>query len=321
MGHLAIERISADEATASFLARFYAEERPVIIEGVITPEALVERLSSAERVRALESQKGEVRAVEPGWLDMTTGVLGGLYAGSPLEKLVESLIPRDIRFRRTCMRVFAYAAGHITPWHYDGNGIHVLNLCVQGRKHWQLVSPHTPLAYVPFKIGALQHYMPLTESQREHLDWMEFDCRQGDLLFVPRGWAHFVVSLDPWNSALTWVFTPRGEASTSTGRREMVNLLTMRWLRRSPLWPALPAWLKAHVEEETEAEEFEHRVAAMSDEADLATLARGVLDELRRLPPRPRRVLALRSDARREALSALSCRPRPRRPAPSSLPA
>ena len=106
------------------------------------------------------------------------------------------------------------------------------------------MSPHTPLDYVPFKIGARQHYMPLTTRQREHLDWMEFDCRRGDLLFVPRGWAHFVVSLDPWNSALTWVFTPRGEASTSTGRREMVNLLTMRWLRRSPLWPALPAELR-----------------------------------------------------------------------------
>ena len=35
------------------------------------------------------------------------------------------------------IRVFAHPRGNVTTWHYDGNGLNVLNLQVSGKKHWQ----------------------------------------------------------------------------------------------------------------------------------------------------------------------------------------
>lgn len=288
MGRMQIARIHAAEARSGFLGRFYAAERPVIIEGVHIPGSLRDRLGSRTILDDLIRSEAE-RDVKPranGWLDMTDGVLLRQHADAAFQDFISSLIPRTgVSFRRTWVRFFGHDQGHITSWHYDGAGIHTLNLCVHGRKQWQVVSPDTPLAHVPFGVGALQGYMPLTERQRERLDWTEFECRQGDLLFMPRGWSHCVIALEPWNANVTWVFTPTEEpGSTRVARREMACVLALDWLRRPGVYRLLPGWMKAHVDIEAGDEEFERRVAVLRGKAELGPLAADIAGELSRIP-------------------------------------
>jgi len=288
MGQLPIARIRADQAPTLFLEKLYAAEQPVIIEGVRVPESLKARLSSRTILNDIIENEDD-RNVNPraaGWLDMTAEVLLKPHTDAAFQEFISSLLPKTgVSFRRTWVRIFGHEAGHITSWHYDGNGIHGLNLCVHGRKHWQVVSPTTPLVHVPFGVGALQGYMPLTERQRERLDWMEFECREGELLFVPRGWSHFVISLESWNANVTWVFTPKEEnTSTRVGRREMASVLAMDWLRRPSVYRFLPHWMKMHVDVEAGDEEFADRVASFRGKVSLAPLAADIVGEVSRIP-------------------------------------
>ena len=112
-----------------------------------------------------------------------------------------------------------------------------------------------------------------------------FGHKEGDLLFVPRGWSHFVVALDSWNANATWVFTPRDEpTSTPVGRREMASALAMDWLRRPGVHRWLPRWMKAHVDVETRDEEFESRVASFRRKAALAPVAADIAREASLIP-------------------------------------
>lgn len=288
MGRMQIDRIDAAQARPLFLDRFYAAERPVIIEGVNIPGSLRARLGSRNILDDIIRREAgrDVKPRSTGWLDMTDEVLLKQHADAAFHDFISSLIPRTgVSFRHTWVRVFGHKQGHITSWHYDGNGIHNLNLCVHGRKHWQLVSPETPLVHFPFGVGAFQGYMPLTERQRERLDWMEFECREGEMLFVPRGWSHFVIALEPWNANVTWVFTPReAPGSTRVGRREMASVLALDWLRRPGVYRLLPRWMKTHVDIETGDDEFASRAASLRGKADIGPLAADIAGEVGRIP-------------------------------------
>ncbi len=125
------------------------------------------------------------------------------------------------------VRLWLQPNGHKTLMHYDGNSISGLNLQLAGRKHWTLVSPHTPLPCASFnKVAAIDHAKPQRSSNR-----IVFECETGpaDMIFVPRYWFHQVETLAPVNVNVNWVWTPTWpDTSTPIGLREARLLRLLR---------------------------------------------------------------------------------------------
>jgi hypothetical protein len=93
-------------------------------------------------------------------------------------------------------RIFIGPKGAITPLHLDIWGTHAWLSQLVGRKRWLLFSPdQRPLLYdcsVQPQNPDLKRF-PLFRKSKP----VECTIGPGDLIFVPGGWAHEVVSLDP----------------------------------------------------------------------------------------------------------------------------
>jgi len=93
-------------------------------------------------------------------------------------------------------RIFIGPSGAVTPLHSDIWGTHAWLAQLVGRKRWILFSSdQKPLLY-DFRVNPrnpdLERF-PLFRKTRP----IECTIGPGDLIFVPGGWAHEVVSLDP----------------------------------------------------------------------------------------------------------------------------
>ncbi len=132
----------------------------------------------------------------------------------------------DMFFREQPMRIFMQPRGHVTLPHYDGSSLHGFNLQVVGTKRWILTSPHTPLPTIPFMFAGMVSREFIYNPKQ--YDFMEFETRAGDLLFLPRYWSHEVHSLDEINLNLNWVCTPlEPNEETPLGKRE-VELMKLK---------------------------------------------------------------------------------------------
>jgi hypothetical protein len=93
-------------------------------------------------------------------------------------------------------RMFIGPRGALTPLHLDIWGTHAWLAQLVGRKRWLLFSPdQRPLLYdckVQPQNPDFKRF-PLFQKSRP----VEAIIGPGDLIFVPGGWAHEVVSLDP----------------------------------------------------------------------------------------------------------------------------
>lgn len=238
--------VSADE-----MKHVIASETPVILEGVpidtdfgarIQERDFLDRIESNEQV---EHGRATTRHSKV-WLDVTpTGARQDPVMSELYDELNRIVPTEGVSVRDTNVRLWGSPQGTITTWHYDGNGIHGLNLQVAGRKFWQLVSPDTPLPAFPFTRLNPQGACPLTARQREELDWMEFETGPGDLLFLPRLWSHFVLSLDEWNANLNLVFTPLSAATSKLARREYARVAAVSTIHATRLGRLLPATLSS----------------------------------------------------------------------------
>lgn len=245
-----ITRESASISVGEFTARFLAPEVPVILEGVpigAEASARAQKRALLDEIEAHEMKHARRSVVRhsPGWLDVTPeGICDGLGIPEAFEQ-VDRLVPKsDVHIRDTSVRLWGSRSGNITPWHNDGNSVSGLNLQVVGRKHWQIVSPRTPMLAYPLMCGLVQGSTPLNQRQTETFDWMGFDTRPGDMLYLPRYWAHSVVSLDEWNVNVNVVFTPRNAATSPVAERESGRRATVQLLTRSPLWRFVPDSVK-----------------------------------------------------------------------------
>lgn len=91
-------------------------------------------------------------------------------------------------------RVWNHKKNNITRWHYDGNGIDVINICLNGKKHFILGEPNSQNTF-PFT------NITMLESDEKKYNYI---LEPGDLLLIPRFWFHKVISLE--NDTITLNF-------------------------------------------------------------------------------------------------------------------
>jgi hypothetical protein len=94
-------------------------------------------------------------------------------------------------------RIWNHKKNNITPWHYDGNGIDVLNICFSGKKEYILSKPNSQIT-IPFTNITI-----LETNQNEY----KYILEPGDLLLIPRFWFHKVISLKDDTITLNFCLT------------------------------------------------------------------------------------------------------------------
>ena len=229
-----IDRIEARDQ-AAFLERYYRREEPVVITGAIESDDTEPRARwQALRARIEADHTSNERLL---WVDVRGDVVAPLCPTPPI--IAPLLDGSSVYLRPHFVRLWHNRRGDVTPWHYDGNSIHVCNLQLAGRKRWRIVSPDTPLTCLPFSNSCLFRDYALTGRR-----WYEFDLDEGELLFLPRYWFHRVESMGDVNVNINWVMTSlAAPADTRTARRERELLWLKRQLarvsRRTPASSAL----------------------------------------------------------------------------------
>jgi len=118
-------------------------------------------------------------------------------------------------------------------WHVDPNKTHAWNAILKGSKRWFLLPPHIiPPGVLPSECGAeVTQPIVLTEWFIGFYDNMikrygpkgsnvllTGICKEGEMVFVPRGWWHCVVNLEE-SLAVTWNFL------TSSGKESCLRFL------------------------------------------------------------------------------------------------
>jgi hypothetical protein len=91
----------------------------------------------------------------------------------------------------TSNRYWEHDAGHVTRWHFDGNGVQVLNICMSGSKRFDFAPPGSTLVLPFSNIAAFDPPVKYTIT-----------IHQGDVLFFPSFWFHRVTCLD--NGTVTY---------------------------------------------------------------------------------------------------------------------
>ena len=82
-------------------------------------------------------------------------------------------------------RCWKHNKGNITRWHYDGNGVDVLNICLKGKKKFIFSKPNSHINF-PYSNVSL-----LKLNKEEEILILE----ENDLLLIPRFWYHTVETL------------------------------------------------------------------------------------------------------------------------------
>jgi hypothetical protein len=238
-----------------FEAEFYAPEQPVILRNVHGTSLDVDTLCRELDARIARDPLAREQML---WYDVSPEVLQDLCA-TP-EVVAERLDERISFLRKNFLRVWFSHGGHKTPWHYDGRSLHVFNLQLRGRKRWKIVAPESPLMCLPFTSVCLFQQYELAGHR-----YYEFETHEGDMLFLPRYWFHYVESLDTKNVNVNWVMTPRKVAGRTAGARREAEIV---WLREK-LRPVLPE--SARLFMETDAGVMETDAGAGKAAIDVVT--------------------------------------------------
>lgn len=207
---LTIDKIPlSDMSYDIFVSKYLLPEKPVILTGIDNYD---ESEITVGRVKELFKDESKRNI---GWYDAPL---------DPSDKVIPSFLQKvftreDISVRPLPMRLFMQPKGHKTLFHYDGNSLHGFNLQVKGKKHWYLISPHTPLDSAPLMFVSL---VPrgFTPDEQRH-DYYDIETGPGEMLFLPRYWVHSVSTLAEENINYNWVVTPMSPNNESPlGRRE-----------------------------------------------------------------------------------------------------
>lgn len=222
MNHFEIKRISIrDLDPKTFLTEYFLKDVPVVITDVgadwpihkrRTPETVLQQLQQSESVTYVYA-----------WYNATKEFLSDDYKTPDfVEHCLDS---RYSSIREQFMRFWVHQKGNITQWHYDGNGLFVFNLHLNGKKKWTIVSPQTPLKSYPFIFWSMPFDIAPPD---EDTVYSSFVLGAGDLLYVPPFWQHRVESLAEWNLNLNWVGTKKDLSSvpSKTLEREL-NILKL----------------------------------------------------------------------------------------------
>jgi hypothetical protein len=262
-----IPEVSID-AIDAFERDFYRPEQPVVFRRSVTSPDSVDGISRKLNARIAADDTVTQRQL---WYDVPRTMLDQICATPPL---VDRLMnPKDAFLRENCVRVWFNPRGHITPWHYDGHSLHVFNLQLKGKKRWTIIAPETPPLCTPFSHTTLFKHVGL-ENKR----YYQFDLNEGDMLFLPRYWFHYVESEGEMNINVNWVLMPKAKpAPTRTAKREA----EMMWIKQR-LEPVLPGQAKRTVK--TYAGKGHEAVSAITGQVSKVSAFRRGLIELSRTP-------------------------------------
>lgn len=120
-----------------------------------------------------------------------------------------------------------------STWHVDPNGTSAWNAVIRGRKYWICFPPHinppgvivnedeseveSPLSisewFLNYYQVAKEIYGPFSKDSQTRGLMMEGICEAGDTFFVPSGWWHLVINLEP-SIAITQNFVSERELSS-----------------------------------------------------------------------------------------------------------
>lgn len=99
------------------------------------------------------------------------------------------------------VRTWKHNKGHITKFHYDGNGINVINLCLSGKKKFILTKPNSQIT-IPFT------NITMLNTAREQ---KEYIVEKYDLFLIPSYWFHKVIALEDNTQTININFINKNE--------------------------------------------------------------------------------------------------------------
>lgn len=224
-----IPRIAASNCQ-QFLSDYYRTEQPVVLTGAVETIASTNDVCHKLNAKIVDDDTASQRLL---WYDVRRDLLDQICT---TPDVVDQLMdPEQAFLRDNCVRIWFNPGGHITPWHYDGHSLHVFNLQLKGKKRWTIVAPETPLPCTPFS-----HTVVTKRPRLDNKRLLTFDLDEGDMLFLPRYWYHYVESMGEMNINVNWVLMPKqSPAPSATATREA----ELMWLK-SRLDPCLPSGAK-----------------------------------------------------------------------------
>jgi len=147
-----------------------------------------------------------------------------------------SIMPRFMRLPYP--RIFLGPKGAVTPLHQDLWGTHAWLTQLVGRKRWIFVRPEEKRFVYDFKVQPERpdfSRFPLFRQANP----LECTIGPGETAFVPSGWIHYVVSLDPTISLSSNYMGPG--CFSVTFPRAVRELLLKRIWASSTRWVTRPA--------------------------------------------------------------------------------
>lgn len=141
------------------------------------------------------------------YLDISKNHSGEKYIGinASMDKAYEfdsfvKQIKNKTKFGENARR-WLHMKGNVTPWHYDGDGCDILNICLAGGKRFYLSKPLSLTLYPLSNIAVSDQYRSDTYV----------DMVPGDMLFLPRFWFHRVVTTMDNTYNVNYAFISKAE--------------------------------------------------------------------------------------------------------------
>ncbi|DAC56087.1 MAG TPA: hypothetical protein D7I11_01545 [Candidatus Poseidoniales archaeon] len=118
--------------------------------------------------------------------------------------------------------------------HYDDSLDHNLNFQIKGKKEilmfppedWKHLKTFKAMSMQPFSFfeGIKKGHMTSTQQRNCQPQWVELN--EGDVLYIPSGWFHFVEHIDDLNINLTyWFKTGRAKNELKKPKQSLRNIL------------------------------------------------------------------------------------------------
>ncbi len=152
------------------------ENKPIFIKGFFSTSTHTESIKEIIELFSKSNDKNEF-------------LKGSRYINCEKNEFVNGVVKKLKTNSHICLderyRVWNHEKNNITPWHYDGNGIDVINVCLRGKKLFLLSEPQSQIT-IPFT-----NITMFENNSFQH----KYILEPGDLLLIPRFWFHKVISL------------------------------------------------------------------------------------------------------------------------------
>jgi len=150
--------------------------KPILIKNFISKNKYKESIEELIKLSNLSNNKNNF-------------LQGSKYIQSKNNSLINDIL-KELNINKNIKiydeyRIWNHKKNNITQWHYDGNGIDVINICLFGKKKFILAEPNSQITFSFTNITILETH------KKEYAYILE----PGDLLLIPRFWFHKVISL------------------------------------------------------------------------------------------------------------------------------